>query len=103
MVFNGPRHFLSWISGLLLALGGFIATTWAFGAVWFDGPFGPGNKLAAVLLAVVFAAVLLFVKPFQRKLGAFVVLFAGVFGWVVAPLSHQRSGMAARRCPAGVG
>ena len=58
-----------------------IAIAWAFGAVWFDAPFGAGNRLAAVLLAITFVVVLLFVRPFWRKLVIFVVLFAGVLIW----------------------
>ena len=70
-----------WISGLLCAIIAIIAAAWAFGAVWFDGPFGPGNKIAAALLAIAFVVVLLFVRPFWRKLWIFVVLFAGVLMW----------------------
>ena len=58
-----------------------IAIAWALGAVWFDAPFGAGNRLAAVLLAITFVVVLLFVRPFWRKLGMFGVLFAGVLIW----------------------
>ena len=58
-----------------------IAIAWAFGAVWFDAPFGAGNRLAAALLAITFVVVLLFVRPFWRKLVIFVVLFAGVLIW----------------------
>lgn len=90
MLFYGLRHFLYWIVGGLLVLAGIVATAWAYGAFWFDGPFGPANKLAAVLLAVAFAAVLLFVRPFWRKLGVFVVLFAGVLAWwlTLSPTNH---------------
>jgi Domain of unknown function (DUF4105) len=58
-----------------------IAIAWAFGAVWFDAPFGAGNCVAAVLLAITLVVVLLFVRPFGRKLGIFGVLFAGVLIW----------------------
>jgi hypothetical protein len=58
-----------------------IAIAWAFGAVWFDAPFGAGNCVAAVLLAITLVVVLLFVTPFGRKLGIFGVLFAGVLIW----------------------
>jgi hypothetical protein len=58
-----------------------IAIAWAFGAVWFDAPFGAGNWVAAVLLAITLVVVLLFVRPFGRKLGIFGVLFAGVLIW----------------------
>jgi hypothetical protein len=70
-----------WVGGLLFAVVGLIAAAWAFGAVWFDGPFGAGNKIAAALLAIAFVVVLLFVRPFWRKLGIFVVLFVGVLMW----------------------
>jgi len=70
-----------WIGGILMAVIALIAAAWAFGAVWFDGPFGVGNKLAAVLLVAVFAVVLMFVRPFWRGLGIFIVLLAGVLGW----------------------
>ena len=75
------RYLICWLGGLLLVLVGLLAATWAFGAVWFDGPFGPGNKLAAALLAATFVVVLIFVRPFWRKLGVFVALFAVVLIW----------------------
>jgi hypothetical protein len=58
-----------------------IAIAWEFGAVWFDAPFGAGNRIAAALLATAFVIVLLLVRPFWRKLGIFGVLFAGVLIW----------------------
>jgi hypothetical protein len=70
-----------WVGGLLFAIVGLIAAAWAFGAVWFDGPFRAGNKIAAALLAIAFVVVLLFVRPFWRKLGIFAVVFAGVLVW----------------------
>src|SRR5438876_1151642 len=69
------------IGELLVLLAAIIAAAWAFGAVWFDAPFGHANKIAATLMAIALAAVLLFVRPFLRKLGIFVVLFAGVLIW----------------------
>jgi hypothetical protein len=75
------RYLISWLGGLLCAVGGLIAAAWAFGAVWFDGPFGAGNKLASAVLVAMFVVVLIFVRPFWRKLGVFVALFAGVLGW----------------------
>jgi len=73
-----------WVGGLLCAIIAIIAAAWTFGAVWFDGPFGRGNKIAAALLAIAFVVVLLFVRPFWRKLCIFVVLFAGVLLWWLA-------------------
>src|SRR5438094_9904376 len=58
-----------------------IAIAWTFGAVWFDAPFGAGNRLAAVLLAITSVLVLLFVRPFWRKVLIFGALFAGVLTW----------------------
>jgi hypothetical protein len=69
------------VGGLLVLLALIIAAAWAFGAVWFDAPFGNANKIAGTLLAIALAIVLLFVRPFWRKLGIFVVLFAGVLIW----------------------
>ena len=75
------RYLISWLGGLLCAVVAPIGAAWAFGAVWFDGPFGAGNKLAAALLATTFVVVLIFVRPFWRKLGLFVALFAGLLAW----------------------
>src|SRR4029077_19923868 len=72
---------IRWFSALFALLAGIIAIAWAFGAVWFDAPFGNANKVAALLLAITFVVVLLFVGPFWRKLVIVVVLFAGVFAW----------------------
>jgi len=75
------RYLIRWFGVLLCAVIGLIAAAWGFGAVWFDGPFGAGNKLAAVLFAVAFVVVLLFVRPFWRKLGILTVLFASLLVW----------------------
>jgi hypothetical protein len=72
---------IRWIGALLVLLTAIIAVAWAFGAVWFDAPFGNANKVVAALLAIASAIVLVFVRPFWRKLGIFVVLFAGVLIW----------------------
>jgi hypothetical protein len=77
----------------LLAVGvvAIICAAWAFGAVWFDAPFGNGNKLVAALVGIAFVIVLVFVRPFWRKLGVFVVVFAGVLLWwlTIAPASDR--------------
>ena len=70
---------IGWVGRLLLAV--IIGIAWAFGAVWFDGPFGTGNRIAAALLAITFVVVLLFVRPFWRKVGAVALLFGGVLIW----------------------
>src|SRR6266581_2321841 len=75
---------IRWIGELLVLLIAIIAIAWAFGAVWFDAPFGWANRIAAVLLATTVVAVLLFVRPFWRKLGIVVVLFACVLVWWLA-------------------
>jgi hypothetical protein len=72
---------IRWIGGLLVLLAVIIAAAWAFGAVWFDGPFGTGNRIAAVLLATTVVVVLLFVRPFWRKVGAVALLFGGILIW----------------------
>src|SRR5437870_13419114 len=74
---------IRWAGALLVLLTTIIAVAWAFGAVRFDAPFGNANKFVATLVAIAFAIVLLFVRPFWRKLGIFVVLFAGVLIWWV--------------------
>jgi hypothetical protein len=72
---------IGWVGRLLLLLAVIVAGAWAFGAVWFDGPFGTGNRIAAALLAITFVVVLLFVRPFWRKVGAVALLFGGVLIW----------------------
>ena len=67
-----------------------IAIAWAFGAVWFDAPFGAGNRLAAVLLAITFVVVLLFVRPFWRKLGIFSRALCRRADLVADARSHER-------------
>src|SRR5438132_5299376 len=75
---------LRWIGALLVLLTAIIAIAWVFGAVWFDAPFGDANKVVAGLLALASAVVLVFVRPFWRKLGIFVLLFAIVLIWWLA-------------------
>jgi len=75
------QYLVYWLGGLLCAVVAFLAAAWGFGAVWFDGPFGAGNKLAAVLFAVAFVVMLLFVRHFWRKLGILILLFAGLLVW----------------------
>ena len=72
---------IRWIGELLVILTAIIAIAWAFGAVWFDAPFGNANKFVAGLLAVASVAALVFVRPFWRKIGAVALLFAGVLTW----------------------
>ena len=45
---------IRWFSALLVLLVASIAIAWAFGALWYDAPFGVGNRLAAALLAMAF-------------------------------------------------
>src|SRR5438034_8764504 len=70
-----------WIGESLVLLILVIAAVWAFGAVWFDAPFGNANKVVAGLLAVASAAALIFVRPFWRKIGVVALLFGGVLLW----------------------
>jgi len=70
-----------WIAILIAAVIAALAAAWAFGAVWYDGPFGRADKFAAVLLLIVFVALFVIVRGFWRKIGAFIVLFTGVLIW----------------------
>src|SRR5207237_9113924 len=72
---------IRWVVELLLLLTAIIAVAWAFGAVWFDTPFGNANKVIAGLLAIASAAALVFVRLFWRKLGTGAVLFGCVLAW----------------------
>src|SRR5579864_2101827 len=80
-----------WIGGLLCAMSAIIAAAWAFGAVWFDAPFGAGNKVAAAAVAIAFVAVIAFVRPFWKKSGIFFVIFAGVLTWwlTISPKNNR--------------
>jgi Domain of unknown function (DUF4105) len=70
-----------WIGGILFAMVGLIAAAWAFGAVWYDAPFGSSNRIAAIFVALLFLITLFIVRPLTRKIAAFVVLFGGILGW----------------------
>src|SRR5947199_9978083 len=72
---------IRWVGELLVLLTAIIAVAWAFGAVWFDAPFGNANKIVAGLLAIASAAALVFVRPFWRKIGAVALLFGVVLAW----------------------
>src|SRR4029453_6712863 len=72
---------IRWAGVLLVLVIAIIAIAWAFGAVWFDAPFGIANKVVAGLLAIVAAAVLVFVRRFWRKVGVIALLFVGVLAW----------------------
>jgi hypothetical protein len=72
---------IRWVSELLVLLIAIIAMVWAFGALWFDAPFGNANKGAAGLLAVGFVITLVFVRPFWRKIAAVAVIFSVVLAW----------------------
>ena len=69
------------VGALIVLLTAIIAVAWAFGAVWFDAPFGNANKVVAGLLAMASALALAFVRPFWRKVGAVALLFGGVLVW----------------------
>jgi hypothetical protein len=70
-----------WVGELLIVLTAMIAIAWAFGAVWFDAPFGNANKIVAGLLAIAFAIALAFARPFWRKIAAVALLFGVVLAW----------------------
>jgi hypothetical protein len=72
---------IPWVGRLLVLLTAIIAVAWAFGALWFDAPFGNANKVIAGLLAMASAAALLAVRPFWRKAGAIALLVGGVLVW----------------------
>ncbi len=72
---------IRWVGELLILLTAIIAIAWAFGAVWFDAPFGNANKVLAGLLAIASAIALVFVRPLWRKLGVVALLFGLVLGW----------------------
>ena len=72
---------IRWVGELLVLLTAIIAIAWAFGAVWFDAPFGNANKFIAGLLALASVAALVFVRPFWRKVGVSALLFGSVLAW----------------------
>src|SRR5438874_4498704 len=75
---------IRWVGELLVILTAIIAIAWAFGAVWFDAPFGNANKVIAGLLAIASAAALVFVRQFWRKVGTVALLFGLVLAWWLA-------------------
>jgi hypothetical protein len=72
---------IRWAGVLLVLLITIIAIAWAFGAVWFDAPFGNANKVVAGLMAIASVIALIFVRPPWRKLGLLALLFGVVLGW----------------------
>ena len=72
---------IRWIGELLALLVVIIAAAWAFGALWFDAPFGNANKVVAGVMAIAVAIALVVVRPFWRKILAVVLLFGGVLVW----------------------
>ena len=75
------KRFGRLIITLSVAVVALIGAAWAFGAVWFDAPFGNGNKIVAALLGIAFVIVLVFVRPFWRKLALFAILFGAILMW----------------------
>jgi hypothetical protein len=71
---------IRWGCKLLVFLTAIIVIAWAFGALWFDAPFGNVNKIVAALIAVA-AIALVLVRPFWRKVVGVAVLFALVLAW----------------------
>jgi hypothetical protein len=70
-----------WLGKLFVILIAIIAIVWAFGAVWFDAPFGSANKIVAGFMTLSAASVLLLVRLFWRKVGAVTLLFGIVLAW----------------------
>jgi hypothetical protein len=68
-----------------------IGAAWAFGAVWYDAPFGTRNAFAAAILGALFALVLIFVRPLRKKLGTLALLFGVVLAWwlTIKPSSNR--------------
>jgi hypothetical protein len=58
-----------------------IGAAWSFGAVWFDAPFGGGNKIGAAILGLLFAGAFFLLSSFPKRLGAASLLFAAVLAW----------------------
>jgi hypothetical protein len=85
------KRFGGWVRVFLFAVASIVAGTWAFGAVWFDAPFGNANKIAAALMAIAFGSALLFVRPFWRKAGVVVLLFSGILiEWLTLEPTEDR-------------
>ena len=78
---NDLMRVIRWVGELVVLLAATIAIAWAFGAVWFDAPFGNANKVVAGLLAIASAAALVFVRRFWRKVGAIALIFGGILGY----------------------
>ena len=75
---------IRWFGYLLVLLIAIIAIAWAFGAVWFDGPFGNAKQVSAGVLVIGFAITLAFVRPFRRKIAAVALLFGVVLArWLM--------------------
>ena len=72
---------IRWVGKLLVIFAAIIAVAWAFGALWFDAPFGNANKVVAGLMAVAAAIALVVVRPFWRKVGALALLFSAALLW----------------------
>src|SRR5438876_872461 len=72
---------IRWICEVLVILTAIIAVAWAFGAMWFDAPFGNANKALAGLLVLASAAALVFIRRFWRKIGVVTLLFGVVLIW----------------------
>ena len=79
------------IGALGIAVVTVICAAWAFGAVWFDAPFGNLNKIVAALVGIALVMVLVFVRPLSLKLGIFVAVFAAVLAWwlTISPTSDR--------------
>jgi Domain of unknown function (DUF4105) len=70
---------LRWLAIVISWFALFVATLWAFGALWFDAPVA--NRILATAFLIGCVAILGFVRPIVRKLAVFAILFGAVLIW----------------------
>jgi hypothetical protein len=89
-VMKDVARVVRWVGQLLVLLTAIIAAAWAFGAVWFDAPFGNANKTVAGLMAMASVIALIVVRPFWRKAGVVALLVGAVVVWwlTLKPSNH---------------
>ncbi len=95
---EAPRkHLNSFCLGFILvpilAIPLTLASLWAFGAIYFDGPAGPGNgsKALAIGWAVVTGALVIRARGLKRRLAIWLACFAVVLvPWLLIPASNDR-------------
>lgn len=75
------KRLARWIFTLIVAAVALVGAAWAFGAVWFDAPFGSGNKVVAAVVGTLFIVALLVPRRLPKKLTIFSVPFGVVLVW----------------------